>query len=84
MKKNYHLISSVLLGIVTGVLALTASSYVDCKDLSPDEFLDLASEPQYSILPVFSPHQNTHPMLHRLLKIFYLRGVNFFTAIIRC
>lgn len=81
---NYHLINFVLLVIVNVVLALTASSYVDCKDLVPDEFLDLAIEPQYSISPVFAPHQNTHPMLQRSLEIFYLGGVNLLTAIIRC
>ena len=84
MKKNYHLISFVLLVILTGVSALTASSYIDCKDLFPDEFLELAIVCGILILPVFAPHRNTHPVLLRSLKIFNLGGVNLLTTIIRC
>jgi len=65
-------------------LALTASEYVDCKDLCPDEFLDLAMEPSSPILPVFASSLNTHFYLLLPLKIFDFPQTSLFTAILRC
>jgi len=67
-----------------GVLALTASVYVDCKALNPDEFLDLALACQDPILPVLSLHLNTNPFLPRSLKTFHFNGGNLFTNCLRC
>ena len=69
---------------IFGVLAFTASQYVDCRELYPDEFLDLALAWQYPILPVFAPHLNTHPFLLRFAKVFYFRRVNLLTTALRC
>jgi len=69
---------------MTGSLALTASTYVDCKDFYPDEFLDLALACQYPILPVFAPHRNTHPFLLYCLKGFYFKRIALLTPILRC
>ncbi len=84
MKGNKCLINLLLLISITGVLALTASEYVSCKDISPDEFLDLAVASQYPISPAFAPRLNTHACLLRSLKIFYFQKINFLTAILRC
>jgi len=84
VKENNSLINLVLLISIIGVLSLTASQYVDCKDIYPDEFLDLALAWQYPVLPVFAPHRNTHPFLLRFIKMFYLRRFNLFTIFLRC
>jgi hypothetical protein len=84
MKENHFLTSSVLLISIVGVLTLSASAYVNCRDFYPDEFLDLGLACQPQILPVLSLSLNTHP-LHRLaLKTLYFQRVNFLTTFMRC
>ncbi len=84
MKENICLINLVLLISIIGGLALTASAYVGCKDISPDEFLDLAVASQYPISPVFAPRLNAHAYLLHALRTFHLQGINLLTAILRC
>ena len=83
MKANRTLLSLVLLSSVLVALALTASDYVDCKDLGLDEFLDMAFESPYSVSPVFDPLCSTHPFSCRPLKIFYFQRTNLLTTF-RC
>jgi hypothetical protein len=84
MKKNSTLINLVLLISIIGVLVLTASQFVDCKELCPDEFLDLALAWRYPTLPVFAPRRNTHPFLFRFMKTYYLQRVNLLASPLRC
>jgi len=84
MKEINCLISLILLISVIGVLASTASAYVDCKNLCPDEFLDLAAESPSPIVPVFASILNTHLCLLRCLKIFHFQKMCPLTAILRC
>ena len=84
MKGNHCLVTFVLLLSMVGALALTSSNYVDCKDIYPDEFLDLALAWQYPILPVFAPHLNTHPFLLRVTKMFNFRRFNLLIISLRC
>ena len=84
MKGNHYIVSLVLLISIIGALALTASQYVNCTDLYPDEFLDLALECQYPILPIFAPYRNTHPLLLHSFKISYFRTDNHLTTFLRC
>jgi hypothetical protein len=83
MKGKYCLIGFVLLVSIIGVLALTASEYVDCRDFNSDEFLDLALASEYTILPIFDPHLNTHSILISPLKIFYFQRSISFSAVLR-
>jgi hypothetical protein len=55
MNRNHYLIKMILLGGIIGGLGITASDYVVCKDLLPDEFLDLALAPRHMIFPIFAP-----------------------------
>jgi hypothetical protein len=84
MKGKYFLLNFVLLISIIGVLALTASEYVDCKGFYPDEFLDLALAWEYPILPVFAPHLNTYSYLFRSVKIFYFQRMDLANPILRC
>jgi hypothetical protein len=84
MKGKYCLISFVLLISIIGVLALSASEYVDCKGFYPDEFLDLALAWQCPISTVFARHLDTHPYLLYSLKIFDFRRIDLLTPILRC
>ena len=84
MKRNNRLISLVLLISIIGSLALTASEYVDCTNLYPDQFLDLAMECQNPILPVFAPYRNTHPLFLPGLKTSYVQRDNLFNTLLRC
>jgi hypothetical protein len=84
MKKNSFLINVVLLISIIGVLGLTPSHYVGCKDIYPDEFLDLAMAWQYPILPVFAPHRNTHPSFLHFTKMVYLQRVDLLITCLRC
>jgi len=84
MKRHRGLINLVLLISIAGSLGLTASTYVDCKDFYPDEFLDLALAWQYPILHVYAPQRNTHPLLLRCFKIFHLQRLSLLTTFLRC
>jgi hypothetical protein len=84
MKALRFLITLFLLISTFGGLALTASEYVDCKDLYPDEFLDLAAESPHPILPVFASSLNTHPYLLCCLKIFHFQKIGPLSSILRC
>jgi len=84
VKENKFLINLVLLISIIGVLSLTAPQYVDCKEIYPDEFLDLALAWQYPILPVFAAHRNTHPFLLLFTKMFYLERFGLLTIFLRC
>jgi hypothetical protein len=84
MRGKRCLINLVLLISIGGVLALTASTCVDCKDFYPDEFLDLALASRGPIIPVFAPYLNTHPYLLQTLKIFYFGRIDLPTSILRC
>jgi hypothetical protein len=84
MKGKYCLLNFVLLISIIGVLVLTASEYIDCNDLCPDEFLDLALAWQYPILPVFVPHLNNHPYLLHSSNSFYLERIDLLTFALRC
>ena len=81
---NHYLIKLVLLGSIIGGLGLTAPDYVDCKDLSPDEFLDLAFESPHPIIPVLNPHLNTQPLLFRSLRTINFQKANLLTNLLRC
>ena len=78
------LVIFALLCSIIGTLALTAPEYVACRDLCPDEFLDLALASQDSVLPVFDLHRNTHPTLLRSLKTLYFQEIPFLTTCLRC
>jgi len=84
MKGNHCSVTFVLLLSMVGALALTSSNYVDCKDIYPDEFLDLALAWQYPILPVFAPHRNTDPFLLLFSKMFYRQRFSLFIIFLRC
>lgn len=84
MKRNHCLISVVLLISILGVLALTGLEYVDCKNIYPDQFLDLSLAWQHPTLPVFAPYRNTHPLLLRSMKILSFQRVNLLTTFLRC
>ena len=84
MRRNYGLISFVLLISTVGVLLLTASEYVGCKDFYPDEFLDLALAWQYPSLIVFAPYLDNHPYLYHSLKGSYFRRIDLLTPVLRC
>jgi len=84
MKRKYGLLSYVLLISTMGVLLLTASEYVDCKDFYPDEFLDLALAWQYPILSVFVPQLNNHPYIFHSLKGLYFKRIDLLNPILRC
>jgi hypothetical protein len=84
MKGKYCLLNFVLLISIIGVMVVTASEYIDCKDIYPDEFFDLALTWQYSILPVFVPHLNNHPYLLHSSNSFYLERIDLLTPVLRC
>ena len=69
---------------IIGALALTASGFVECRNVESDEFLDMALACQYPILPVFAPHLNTHPCILHSLKTLCFGRINLLTAILRC
>jgi len=73
-----------LLISIFGSLALTSSQYVGCKDFYPDEFLDLAFEYQYPVLPIFAPYRNTHPLVLHSFQISYFLRDNHLTTLLRC
>ena len=83
MKGNRCLVNLVLLIAMTGSLALTASTYVDCKDFYPDEFLDLGLLCQHPILPVFTPHLNTYPSKLFSVKISDSQKLEFLSTVLR-
>jgi len=84
MKRGHSLISLFLLISIIGVLTLTTSAYVNCKDFCPDEFLDLGLACHPQILPALSPSLNTHPLLRPSLKTLYFQRVNLLTTFMRC
>jgi hypothetical protein len=84
MKGKYCLISFVLLISIFGLLALTASEYVDCKGFYPDQFLDLALAWQYPISPVFARTLAIQPYRLHFLKIFDFQRIDLLTPILRC
>jgi hypothetical protein len=83
MKGNGRSINLILLISIIGGLALTAPEYAACKDLFPDEFLDLGLACQGPIFPVFASHRNTHPLLLSR-KILYFQKDNLLFTILRC
>lgn len=66
-----------------GILALTASDYVDCKDFYADELLDLGLASEYPVLPVFAPHLNTHPIPIGHVKIVYFQRISSLSTVLR-
>ncbi|OGP80292.1 MAG: hypothetical protein A2V86_11680 [Deltaproteobacteria bacterium RBG_16_49_23] len=84
MRKNPFCLSLWLLFTIIGGLGLTASDYVVCKDLFPDEFLDLALAPISPILSVFAPSRNTHPFIYSSLKVFFFKQISLLTTWMRC
>ncbi len=84
MKGKYCLTNLVLLGSIIGCLSIGPVDFVDCKDLLPDEILDFALVSENPILPVFSPHLNTHPGLFHSLKTLYFQRDNLLSTILRC
>jgi hypothetical protein len=84
MKRNHRLINWFLLVILSVSFAMTASDYVDCKDLYPDESLDLAAESPYEISPVLDFRQNTEPGLLRFLEVLHFQETDPFNIIQRC
>jgi hypothetical protein len=84
MKENHFLTSSALLFTIIGVLTLSASEYVNCRDFHPDEFLDLGLAWQPWVLPVLSLSLNTHPLHRAPLKTLYFYRVSLLTTFMRC
>jgi hypothetical protein len=84
MKGKYCLLSFVLLISIFGVLAFTASEYVDCKGFYPDQFLDLALAWQYPISAVFARHLDNHSYCLHSLKIFNFQRIDLLASILRC
>jgi hypothetical protein len=74
----------LLLGSIFGLLAFTASGYVGCTDLCPDELLDLVFESPNPISPVFESHLEIHPLPISSLEVYYFQKVNLLTNVLRC
>jgi hypothetical protein len=82
-KADHFFIALVMISTI-GALAFTASDYVGCKDLDPDEFLDLALASEGPILPIFDPHRNTPSALLRLFKTLYFQEISLLATCLRC
>jgi hypothetical protein len=82
--KTPYLLTYLLLGGILGLLAFTASDYVDCKDLGPDEFLDLALESHQFISPVLNPRLNTQPSFFCSLRTQQFQKADLLTNLLRC
>jgi hypothetical protein len=65
-------------------LNLTAPAYVDCKEVLPDESLDIAMEPNDPISPVLALSLNIRPCLLPSWKIFHLQGTCVQASTLRC
>jgi len=79
-----YLLTYLLLGGIFGLLAFTASDYVDCKDLDPDEFLDLAFESHQFISPVLNPYLKTQPFFFRSLRTIHFQKPDLLAHNLRC
>ena len=82
--KNPYLLTYLLLGGIFGLLAFTASDYVDCKDLRPDEFLDLAFESHQFTSPVLNPRLNTQVFFFRSLRTIHFQKADLLANLLRC
>lgn len=83
-RRILSLLIYLLLGSISGAFAFTASEYVDCEDLFPDEFLDLAFESPNPVSPIFESQPYIHPTLLHFLKELYFQEIFFLTACLRC
>jgi len=79
-----YLLTYLLLGGIFGLLAFTASDYVDCKDLGPDEFLDLAFESHQFISPVLNLNSNPQPFFFRSLRTLHFQRADLLAHFLRC
>jgi hypothetical protein len=82
VKRYRHLLRFILLISLIGASALTASDYADCKDLLPDEFLDLALAPRHLIFPIFALFGRRFFSLSE--NIVFPHLAHFLTTILRC
>ncbi len=84
MKRNYRVVNFVLFCSVAGAIALTASAFVACGGLNPDEFLDLAQTCQNPFLPILAFHWRTNPLYSRFWEIIYCNRINLLSTLLRC
>jgi hypothetical protein len=66
------------------VLVFTASDYIDCQNICPDEFLDLALGYQNTVPPILAPHGTIYPFINHGLITFDLKRSDFLATSLRC
>jgi hypothetical protein len=69
---------------ISWALLFTSADYVDCHNVYPDEFLDLASKFQNDNSPVLAFKGIIYSALPCFLNIFELKRSDFLTISLRC